>query len=243
MNDTNRSYIKFIDRDLRRIEIADRNLSMLYPLNPIPNELYNALLNLIEGVDDESVIDHMREDIKHQPVFITYDFSLPFPVNSANKRVWLTLTDEEIEARIDDLEGLVLEVKTPPHTSNNKMRAEIYRDLFIDESKIDLFRLGAIELYGSATYHNILSNPRITLHFRWYDKDEPRDVGIQINCLAEIVPPGAPFYRYIRLLVYLYGWKFLDLPASTYPCAYKLWISEVKIKSLNHSRGFYQTTD
>ncbi len=243
MSGKNNSRIKFIDRDSRRIEINDSNLSMLYPLNPIPSELYNALLNLIEGTNEERLIDYMREEITHQPVFITYDFSMPFPVNSANKRVWLTLTDDEIMARIDDLEGLVLEAKTPPHARDNEIRADLYRKLFIDESKIDLFRLGAIELYGSTTYHNILRNPRVTLHFRWFKRNEPRNVGMQINCLAEIVQPGDPFYRYIRLLVYLYGWKFLDLPGSVYPCAYKLWISEVKIKSLNHTRGFYSTSE
>lgn len=243
MSDMNRSHIKFIDRNLRRIEVGDANFSMIYPLNPIPNELYNAMLNLIEGISDENLIEYMREDLTYQPVFITQDSSLPFPVNSANKRVWLTLTDEEIRERIDELEGLMLEVKTPPKVEDQRLRAEFYRDLFIDESKIDQFRLGAIELYGTTTYHNILYNPRVTLHFGWFKRDEPKNVGIQINCLAEIVRPKDPFYRYIRLLVYLYGWKYLELPESVYPCAYKLWISEVKIKSLNYIRGFYQAID
>jgi hypothetical protein len=111
--------------------------------------------------------------------------------------------------------------------------------MFLDDEKIDRFMLGSMEMYGGITHRNLMRDPRVTLSFSWFRMKNPRNVGVQVNCIAEIIPPGDPFYRYMRLMLYLHGKRYLDLRQATYPCAYKLWISEVKEKSLTHRDGFY----
>ncbi len=196
-----------------------------------------ALLNLIDDTTDDNILQHMSKTAVYQPAIVTCNQSQPFPMNTANKRVWLTLTDEEIAKQIDEMESTTLEVMVPVQMSDEK-RIDIYHNIVVDESKIDRFRLGAIEMYGTLTYRNILNDPRVTLHFHWFDPNEPANIGIQINCIAEIAPPRDPFYRYMRALTYLYGWRYVDIPTTEYPCAYKLWISEIRIKSLDQVAGF-----
>ena len=118
----------------------------------------------------------------------------------------------------------------------------IYKELFVDESKVDRFRLGIIEMYGTETYTNILSDPRVCLGFSWRDEKTRLHHAIQLNCIAEIVEPDDPFYRYMRALRGLFSSRFVDLRRPEYVCAYKIWISEAKPKHLEDRHLFAEPT-
>jgi hypothetical protein len=112
--------------------------------------------------------------------------------------------------------------------------------MMLDDSKIDRFRLGAVEMYGDKTYHNILRDPRVTLNMFWTEDNNRLARSFQVNCIAEIVPPGTPFYRYMRLMRRLFSSTIVDIErrASDYICAYKFWVCEAKDKSLTGKPGF-----
>jgi hypothetical protein len=239
MPEEGRSHLRFIDRERRRIEVTDGSIIHSYPLNAIPDLLFEALASLAEKESDIDGLEHIQRATVHQPVANTSNAEGPFPVNSANKRVRLALLDEVIDNDIDELEGRVLALMGQSTEDNIEERMELYRDLFLDDSKIDRFMLGSMEMYGGITHRNIVRDPRVSLSFSWYRMTDPRNVGLQVNCIAEIIPPEDPFYRYMGVMLYLHGKKYLDLRQAKYPCAYKFWISEVKEKSLSHREGFY----
>ncbi|MBD3407744.1 MAG: hypothetical protein GF411_16620 [Candidatus Lokiarchaeota archaeon] len=240
MNKHMKSTIKFIDRERRRIELASEKIIASYPLNSIPDTLYKELLNLTEPSDDENTADYsyIYKSMAHKPTLCTYSQTSPFVINCAAKRVRLTLTDSELEKRIDKIEGDVLSVVSRPFEESMEERIDLYRNLFLEEEKIDRLRLGVVEMYGGRTYQNILRDRRVTLSFHWFRKEQPRNVGFQLNCIAEVIFPGEPFYRFMRAMLYLFGRRYLNLGFKDYPCVYRLWVSEVTEKSLDHRTGF-----
>ena len=160
-------------------------------------------------------------------------------MNCAPKVVRLTYYDEIIRNTINDLEGRILSLQGRNFNETIEERVQIYRELHSDDSKIDRMRLGAIEIYGANTYQNILKDPRVTLGFSWYRPNElPREIGFQINCIAEIAIPGDPFYEYMEIMRTLFTQHYLNLGDKQYTCAYKLWVSEIKSKSLDDRSGF-----
>jgi hypothetical protein len=177
-----------------------------------------------------------------KPSVCTYNPGAPFRINTAIKIVRLTLLDQEIENRIDDLEGQLLALQGKPFNETIEDRIEIYTNLLLDDTKIDRLRLGAIEMYGDTTYANIKRDPRATLNFYWYQNNPPVGMGYQLNCLTEIVPPGEPFYRYMRLMRQLFSYQFISLREAEYPCAYKFWVCEAKDKSLTQKPGYVPTS-
>ncbi len=247
MSESEPSYVTFVDKDRRRIELGMDEMRISLPLNPIPDTLYNRLAAALDG--DEPAIEKIRRIFRStvfSPIFCTQDPHRPFPLNTANKVVFLTLKDEEIERQIEDLEGQVLALLGRPFEETTEERVKIYRSLYLHDSKIDRMRLGALELYGETTYANVRKDPRFTLSFIWFDDNKeitPRSHAIQLNCVAEIIPRGSMFFRFMRFLRLLFLSKFLDLKQSEYLCAYKIHICEAREKSLCSKTGFSAADD
>ncbi len=231
--------VRFIDRELRKIEVERGDIVLSYPLNAIPDPLYKKIAAALAG--DEPVATNLGSvyrDTVMKPAVCTFDIHRPYPVNVATKIIRLTLTDAELEKRIADIEGKILSFQGVPFEESIEDRVQFYRDLFIDDKKIDRFRIGAVEMYGDATYSNILNDPRVTLGFYWRSRDRPNAMSYQINAIAEVVSKDDTFYRYMRLLRGLFSHRFLDLGRDEYPCAYKFWVSEAHEKSLTGKTGF-----
>jgi hypothetical protein len=235
------SRIRMIDRDERKIEIERGQVVMTYPLNAIPDILYQALADIAEKyIHDENCLDFLYCSTVQKPTFVTFNSMNPFPMNCAPKVVRLTYYDEIITEIIDDLEGRILSLQGRDFKETIEERVQIYREMHSDDSKIDRMRLGAIEIYGANTYQNILRDPRVTLGFSWHRPDEfPREIGFQVNCVAQIAIPGDPFYEYMEVMRTLFSQHYLNLgEGKQYTCAYKLWVSEIKSKSLDDRSGF-----
>jgi hypothetical protein len=231
--------VRFIDRELRKIEVERGDIALSYPLNAIPDSLYERIATALAG--DEPAVTNLRSvyrDTVMKPAVCTFDPHRPYPVNIARKIIRLTLTDSELEERITDIEGKILSFQGVPFEESVEDRIHFYRDLFVDDKKIDRFRIGAVEMYGDATYSNILKDPRVTLGFYWRSSDRPNAMSYQINAIAEVVSKEDPFYRYMRLMRGLFSHRFLDLGRDEYVCAYKFWVSEAHEKSLTGKTGF-----
>jgi len=140
---------------------------------------------------------------------------------------------------VHELEGMELAFQGRPFEETLDERIDLYQKLMLDDTKIDRFRLGAVEMYGDKTYQNILRDPRVTLNLFWTDEEHSRALSYQINCVAEVIPPGDPFYRYMRLMRRLFSRTIIDIRSSQdYICAYKFWVCEAKDKSLEAKPGF-----
>lgn len=239
MSRTPKTTLRVIDREQRRINISTEHVVTSYPLNTMPDMLFQRLANLTDRRDDnEEGVHFIWRDPITKPSLCTTNQGMPFSLNYAPKLVRLTLTDDVIAKKIDEIEGAILALLGKPFDETTEERLRIYKELFVDESKVDRFRLGIIEMYGTATYTNILSDPRACLGFSWIDEKTLLLHAIQLNCIAEIVEPDDPFYRYMRALRGIFSSRYVDLRRPEYVCAYKMWISEVKPKHLEDRHLF-----
>ncbi|MHA2085008.1 MAG: hypothetical protein ACXAEB_10875 [Candidatus Thorarchaeota archaeon] len=233
------SRIRFIDRDKRRIEIETNNIIASYPLNAIPDALYQKIADSLDGPQEpEEKLRNLYISTAMKPTLSTLDHTNPFPINSATKIVRLTLTDDAILDQIDELESELLSLQGRPFQETITQRIELYQSLVLDDSKMDRFRFGAVEMFGDVTYTNIMRDPRASLGFFWVQDQQPTAVGFQINCIVEVVPPGNPFFRYMRVMRQLFSSQLIDLRKDDYVGAYKLWVSEYREKTLMSKPGF-----
>ena len=230
--------LRLIDRELRQIEMESRGIVQRYPLKPIPDDLYESIAGAADVIGDaESKMQQIYRSTIMKPTICTFNFNLPFYVNACTKIVRLSLTDEYIEDIIEDLEGRLLALQGMPFNETVDERLEMYRSLFSDDSKIDRFRLGAAEIFGDATYNNLLRDPRACLSLFWID-DSGQARGYQINVITEIVQPGDPFFRYMQVLRSIFSSSFVDSKRRSYVAGYKLWVSDIIDKSLMSKPGF-----
>lgn len=234
------SAIRFIDRERRRIETTIGGLTVEFPLNAIPDPIYEAMASAADSAkDSQERLQMIYDSTLMKPTVSSVNSVGIFPVNTAKKIIRLTLKDEVILDVIDDLEGAELAWQGRPFEKTVDERIELYRNTLMDDSKIDRFRFGAVEIYGDQTYQNILRDPRVSLNPSWRVKNEGLALSYQINCIAEIVKPGDPFFKYMRLMRRLFSSRLLDLNRSEdYICAYKFWVCESKDKSLTEKAGF-----
>ncbi len=240
MSDEGTSRIKFIDKDRRRIEIILGGLSVEFPLNAIPDPVYEAMADAVNrSAEAPETMNELYIDTLMKPTVSSLNASNIFPINSAKKILRLTLTDKALVESIHELEGAELSFQGRPFEETIDERIELYHKMMLDDSKIDRFRFGAVEMYGDRTYQNILRDPRVTLNMFWVQEQEPQAQSYQINCIAEIVPPGDPFFKYMRLMRRLFSKTLIDLRGTTdYVCAYKFWVCENQDKSLAAKTGF-----
>ncbi|MGY5852337.1 MAG: hypothetical protein RTU92_02080 [Candidatus Thorarchaeota archaeon] len=234
------SSVRFIDRDSRTIQFHIQEALYRFPLNAIPDELYNALAGEADiGIDMSEGLQRIWTSSITKPALCTNNpSSIAFPINAATKTVKLTLVDNLIEDQIDELEGDLLSFQGRPFDDTLETRFEIFRKLFSDDAKIDRFRLGAVEMYGGVSYANIQRDPRVTLNFAWRDAQTRTLLGFHLNCIAEIIPLEDPFFRFMTVLSNLFSKRFLDLQRPNYVAAYRLWVCEAKDKSLVTQTGF-----
>lgn len=240
MSEQRSSGIKFIDREARKIEFEISGLAIQFPLNPIPDIVYEAMANAVNRTaNPPTILNELYVSTLMKPTISTLNVSPVFPINSTKKVVRLTLTDEALEKTIHELEGVELSFQGRSFEETRDERIELYQKIMLDDSKIDRFRLGAVEMYGDQTYQNIRRDPRITMNLYWTQEKWPQALSYQLNCVAEIVPPGSPYYRYMRLMRRLFSSTLIDLRGTKdYICAYKFWICESREKSLDEKAGF-----
>ncbi|MEM2143315.1 MAG: hypothetical protein QXS20_03335 [Candidatus Thorarchaeota archaeon] len=229
----------FVDRERRTIELKSAGFRTSFPIQTLPTNYVDSMLTMLDGPESpEDKIRTIYQTTLTKAAVCTWNPYNVFPINVAQKVVRLTLVDEAIDEVVDELEGELLSLQGRPFESTIDERIDLYRRIYLDNSRLDLTALGAIELFGDMTYNNILSEPRVVLSVLWRPRGEGGLMSYQLNCVAEVVEPGAPYYRFMRALRLLFSARFAS-GNEDYKCAYRFWVCEVIEKSLSRAdRGF-----
>ena len=115
MSDEGISKIKFIDKDRRRIEIILGGLSVNFPLNAIPDPVYEAMADAVnKSSEAPETLSELYVSNLMKPTVSSLNASNIFPVNSAKKIMRLTLTDDALDDTIHELEGVELAFQGRP---------------------------------------------------------------------------------------------------------------------------------
>lgn len=162
----------------------------------------------------------------HLPVMSTADVTTgTFPVNSAAKGAGLCVRPEAVEEWTLKFEGLTRRGLEAGWQETMRERLEALLDYYSDVSRFDPTVITSIELFGKRTYKNVLADPRVTLLYVGFDDSGTRSYAV--HCVAELVPPGELFYRYVRATHDLF-----HVPSRrTYPFVYRLHVCEVYDKT------------
>ncbi|MCK5265451.1 MAG: hypothetical protein KAR03_07575, partial [Candidatus Thorarchaeota archaeon] len=84
MSDEGTSRIKFIDKDRRRIEIILGGLSVVFPLNAIPDPVYEAMADAVNrSAESPETLNELYIDTLMKPTVSSLNASNIFPINSA----------------------------------------------------------------------------------------------------------------------------------------------------------------
>ncbi len=158
----------------------------------------------------------------HLPVMSTADVtSGTFPVNSAAKGAGLSVHPDQIEGWTLRFEGLIERGLEGGWSETMKERLGALLDYYSDLARFDPTVITSIEIFGKRTYTNVLADPRCTLLYVGIDDSGTRSYAV--HCIAELVPPGELFYRYVRSIHDLF-----HVPSRrTYPFVYRLHVCEV----------------
>jgi len=141
-----------------------------------------------------------------------------FPVGAAAKGIGL-LPQGDLAELTAEIEGLVARALAEGETETRPERLAFLLRLY-EEAPLDNRVLTTIEIYGKATWRNVLADPRCTVLFSSY-----RNTSYAVNGVVEIICPGDPVYRYVVALHDLF-----HPPRGQrrgFPAVYRIWASEV----------------
>jgi len=141
-----------------------------------------------------------------------------FPLNAAAKGIGL-LPRGDLGSLTSEMESLVARTVAEGEQETRPARLEFLLRLY-ETVPLDDRALTTIEIYGKATWRNVLQDPRCTVLFSSY-----RGTSYAVNGVVETLPPGNPVYRYVVALHDLFhpprGRQRRDFPA-----VYRIWAGE-----------------
>ncbi|MBI3962245.1 MAG: hypothetical protein HY335_05795 [Deinococcus sp.] len=177
--------------------------------------------------------EHIPTFSAHLPVVVTINRDGRFPAHTANKGAGFTARDEWLGEYIELLENWVRHSRDGPWEESLAERVTLARRFYQGEH-LDPRRLGLLEIFRGTTYRNILANPCVSLH---YAGPGPEYQSYQLNCIAEVVGPGDPRYRFIHAMRQLFEHESFHIHQPSYPFGYLFWVCEVYDKSPRGAAG------
>jgi hypothetical protein len=166
----------------------------------------------------------------HLPTLITYDRNKPdFPVNAACKGIGLVPCCDELEPITQKLKTQLPTIVGSDFKSSLKQRIECAKLFFKNNTKLDPYRLGGLEIFEAQSYKNIMQNPCVSLLFVG---DSPTYKSYQLNCIAEVTPQGTPFYDFVRTIRSVFEEAKFHYQQPAYPFAIRYNVVEIIEKSL-----------
>lgn len=170
----------------------------------------------------------------HLPVLVTHREAAAFPSHTANKGAGFTPTDEFLDHYVRHFRDALAFAEGKPYEETRAARLAAIRLLYDHPERMDLRRLGMLEIFQGQTYRNIQDDPRVALH---YTDIGPGYRSYQVNGRAELVGPGDPRFEFLLAARLLFEFERFHIQQPAYPCGYLLWAAEVIDKSPHHGRA------
>ena len=170
----------------------------------------------------------------HLPVLVTFNAQGDFPIHTANKGAGFTPKDEFLEYYVRLFQDALAHCAGKPQDETRAARLAAIRLFYDHPERMDLRRLGLLEIFQGQTYRNIQAEARVALH---YTDIGPRYRSYQVNGWAEIIAPGDPRYDFIYAARQLFEYERFHIHQPGYPFGYVLWIAQVYDKSPHHGRA------
>lgn len=140
-----------------------------------------------------------------------------FPLNAAAKGIGL-LPRGDLSSLTGEIDALVARTLAEGEQKTRQARLQFLLKLY-ETVPFQARVLTTIEIYGKATWRNIMADPRCTVLFSSY-----RNTSYAVNGVAEVVRPEHPVYRYVVALHDLFHPP--RGPRREYPAVYRIWACE-----------------
>ncbi len=170
----------------------------------------------------------------HLPVLVTRDAASAFPAHTANKGAGFTPKDEYLDYYVRLFRDTLALCAGRPTEETRAARLAAIRLFYEHPERMDLRRLGMLEIFQGQTYRNIQADPRVALH---YTDIGPEYRSYQVNGWVEIVGAADARFQFILAVRSLFEFERFHVQQPAYPCGYLLWAAEVFDKSPHHGRA------
>jgi hypothetical protein len=170
--------------------------------------------------------------LPHLPVVISRNVeNQAFPIHVTCKGVGLVALDSYMDFLSGHFEAIMGSEKGK--SIEERVRGALM--LYGCPELIHRSCLGGIEIFEGQTFRNIINDPRVSL---FYVGTSPNYVSYQIDCIAEIVPKGRPFYRFMLAMRGLFEDFGFHFQQPEYPFAIRYHVLSVldtslKVRSMN----------
>ncbi len=170
----------------------------------------------------------------HLPVVVSLNQGGSFATHTATKGTGFTPLDEHLDYYINLFNDCLVKCKGKPWLETLDDRISVIRELYAHQEHIDFRRLGMLEIFRGRTFQNLMTDPRITLH---YTGEGPEYPSFQINGRAEIIGPEDKHFQFVYLARQLFEHDQFHIHQPDYPFGYLIWVQEIYDKSPFHGRA------
>lgn len=218
----------------RQTEVAPDEASDLVA-RPLPDEFVRWQLDArLATLDRIARGEHIPMFGAHLPVLVSHDPDGRFPAQTANKGVGFLPSEEWLAYYTSLFRDVLARSAARPAEETRPERLLAIRLFYEHAERMDLRRLGLLEIFEGATYRNLRRDHRATLH---YTDGGPDYRSFQLNGCVEIVGPGDPRYDLIVAARHLFEVEAFHIRQPAYPWAYVLSVVEVYDKTPRHGRA------
>lgn len=170
----------------------------------------------------------------HLPVLVSHDPEGRFPAQTANKGVGFMPSDEWLAYYASLFRDVLGRSEGRPAEATRADRLLAIRLLYEHPERMDLRRLGLLEMFEGATFRNLRRDGRATLH---YTDSGPEYRSFQLNGWVEVAGPGDPRYEVILAARLLFEMEAFHIRQPAYPWAYVFSVVEAYDKTPRHGRA------
>ncbi|MBI2325102.1 MAG: universal stress protein [Chloroflexi bacterium] len=218
----------------RPAEVAPEPASALV-VRPLPDEFVRWQLEArLATLDRIARGEHIPMFGAHLPVLVSHDPEGRFPAQTANKGVGFLPSDEWLAHYTNLFRDVLARSAGRPAETSRAERILAIRLLYEHPERLDLRRLGLLEIFEGATFRNLRRDARATLH---YTDSGPEYRSFQLNGCVAIAGPGDARYDLIVAARHLFEVEAFHIQQPAYPWAYVFSVVEVYDKTPRHGRA------
>ncbi len=196
----------------------------------LPSEFLKWQLATRSRVFDKIKERHSVEFFNaHLPVVSTVQGGAgQFRIHSSTKGTGLLPKDEYLDYYLGLIAECLERIKGRPFDETAGERIAVAREFYANPDHIDRRRLGLLEIFRGQTFKNLSENPQATVLYTGTWKGY---FSLQINCIAEIIAPGDPYFRFLYGMRQLFEYERFHIHQPAYALGYLFWAQEAFDKS------------